>query len=84
MTKPLYVHVVAFCLVAACSSSAHQAKPVDPQQMPKGTNVNPDAGLIAHFKKRVDEYAGLRKKAESAAPVEGKQNRKPPEGGVAE
>ena len=84
MTKPLYVHVVALCLVAACSSSAHQAKPVDPQQTPRGSNVNPDAGLIADFKKRVDEYVALRNKAESAATVDLKEQSKPSEIVVAE
>ena len=83
MTKLLHVHVIALCLVAACSSSAHQAS-VEPQQTPKGGNVNSDAGLIADFKKRVDEYVGLRKKAESAAPVDLKEKSKPSEIVVAE
>ena len=30
--------------------------------MPKGTNVNPDAGLIADFKAKVDAYDKLREK----------------------
>lgn len=38
--------------------------------MPKGTNINPDAGMVADFTKRVDEYVKLRNKAEGAAPVE--------------
>jgi hypothetical protein len=36
--------------------------------MPKGSNVNPDAGLIAEFRKKTDEYAKLRDKAEGIAP----------------
>ena len=52
MTKPLYVYArrdLSTCgvlLVGAASAS------VDPQQTPKGTNVNPDAGMVADFKKR--------------------------------
>lgn len=84
MTKPLYIHVAVLCLVAACSSSAHQARPVDPQQTPRGSNVNPDAGLIADFKKRVDEYVALRNKAESSAAVDLKEQSKPSEIVVAE
>ena len=79
MTKPLYVYVVTLCLVAACSSSAHQARPVDPQQTPKGSNVNPDAGLIADFKKRVDDYVKLREKAEAAGPADLQEKSKPAE-----
>jgi hypothetical protein len=84
MTKPLYVHVVSLCLVAACSSSAHQARPSDSRQMPRGSNVSPDAGLIADFKTRVEAYVELRKKAESAAPVGLKEKSKPTEIVVAE
>lgn len=86
MTKVLHGHIIAFCLIAAAcsSSSAHQVKPVEPQQAPKGGTVNPDAGLIADFKKRVDEYVGLRKKAESTAPVDLKEQSKPSEIVVAE
>ena len=79
MTKRPYVSVVAFCLVAACSSSAQQAQTADPQKMPKGTNVNPDAGMVADFKKRVDDYAKLREKAANAAPVELQEKSKPAE-----
>ena len=70
MTKPLYAYALTLCLVAACSSSAHQVRPADAQQTPKGNNVNPDAGLVADFKKRVDDYVKLREKGASAAPVE--------------
>ena len=84
MTKPLHVYVVALCVVAACSSSAHQSKPAEPQQTPKGSNVSPDAGLIADFKKRVDEYVSLRNKAEAAATVDLKEKSKPAEIAVAE
>lgn len=67
----MYAYVVAICLLAACSSSA--------QQIPKGSNVNPDAGLMADFRKRVDEYVKLHKKAESAAPTELEEKAKPAE-----
>jgi hypothetical protein len=36
--------------------------------MPKGRNVNPDAGLVADFRKKVDDYAKLRDKAEGVIP----------------
>ena len=36
--------------------------------MPKGSNVNPDAGLVADFKQRVDAYVKVRAKAETASP----------------
>jgi hypothetical protein len=95
MTKPLYAYVIAIYLLAACSSSAQQAgspskppatpapapssPPVQAQSMPKGTNTNSDAGLIADFKARVDEYVKLRDKAENAAPVELEKKSKPAE-----
>ena len=77
MTKPLYAYTLMLCLVAACSSSAQQARPADPQQTHKGNNVNPDAGLIADFTKRVDDYVKLREKGASAAPVELQEKSKP-------
>jgi len=52
--------VIALWLATACSSSA--------QQMPKGTNVNPDAGLLADFRTRVDAYNELRKDLQKKAP----------------
>jgi hypothetical protein len=36
--------------------------------MPKGKNVNPDAGLVADFRKKVDDYVKLRNGAERVAP----------------
>ena len=66
MTKLICVYAVAMFLIAACSSSAQQAGRADPQQTPKASNVNPDAGLVADFKKRVDEYVKLREKAVAA------------------
>jgi hypothetical protein len=79
MTKPQYVSSIALALtlLAACSSSAQQAQRADPQQMPKGTNTNPDAGMVADFRKRVDDYAKLREKAAGAAPVELQEKSKP-------
>lgn len=95
MTKPLCVYVTVICLLAACSSSAQQAAspskppataapaptspPAQAQSMPKGTNTNSDAGLMADFKARVDEYVKLRDKAENAAPVELEKKSKPAE-----
>jgi hypothetical protein len=61
MTKTLYLYVVALCLFASCSSSAHHASRSDPQEMPKGSNVNPDAGLLAAFTAKVQAYDKLRK-----------------------
>jgi hypothetical protein len=69
MTKPLCVYALAISVLAACSSSAQQVGTVDPQQTPKGANVNPDAGMLADFKKRVDDYVKLREKASSASPA---------------
>jgi hypothetical protein len=90
MTKSFHVHAVgAICttiyLVAACSSSAQQVHRADPQQSPRaGTAVNPDAGLLADFKKRVDEYVKLRAKAESAASADLQETSKPAEIATAE
>ena len=67
MTKPLCVYALAFSVLAACSSSAQQAG--DLHQSSKGTNVNPDAGMVSDFKKRVDDYVKLREKASSASPA---------------
>jgi hypothetical protein len=61
MTKLLYVHVLAFCLAGACSASAQQAPRADPQRMPKGNNVNSEAGLVAQFDAKVTAYNKLRK-----------------------
>ena len=80
MTKPIYAYAVTMCLIAACSSSsAQQASRADTQQMPKGSNVNPDAGVVADFKKRVDDYVKLREKAEAAAPADLQEKSKPAE-----
>jgi len=100
MTNSLYACMVSICLLGACSSSAQQAdspsksaatpapassaSAAQAQQMPKGTNVNPDAGLVADFKKRVDEYVKLRDKAENAAPVELEKKSQPTEIATAE
>jgi hypothetical protein len=60
MTKPLNFFVV-ICLMAAATSSAHQAQRADPQQTPKGRNVNPDAGLLADFTAKIEAYNKLRR-----------------------
>ena len=75
---------MAIWLATACSSSAQQATrelgpaatpapaptapPAQAQQMPKGSNVNPDAGLLAEFKAKVDAYNELRKDLQKKAP----------------
>jgi hypothetical protein len=84
MTKLIYVCVLTMSLVVACSSSAQQPQRADPQQMPKGSNVNPDAGLSADFNKRVSDYVKLREKAAAAAPVDLQQKSKPAEINTAE
>jgi hypothetical protein len=84
MTKPICVYAVTMCLVTACSSSAQQSGQSDPQQTPKVSNVNPDAGLVADFKKRVDEYVKLREKAVAAIPVDLQEKSKPAEINAAE
>ena len=61
MTKPLYIYVVVISLIGICSSSAQQVERTDPRPMPKGTNVNPDAGLLADFSAKVAAYNQLRK-----------------------
>lgn len=47
--------------------------------MLKGTNANPDAGLVADFKQRVNDYVKLRDKAENKAPVELEKQSQPAE-----
>jgi hypothetical protein len=79
----MYSYVLAICLLAACTSSAQQSRPTDPpvnpapapsrpaeaaQQMPKGTNTNPDAKMMADFKSRVDAYVSLRDGLSKKAP----------------
>jgi len=70
-------------IFAACPLSAQQARPAS-AQMPKGSHVNPDAGLVADFKKRVDEYVKVREKAEAAAPVNLQEKSKPAQINAAE
>lgn len=71
----MYLATIAAWLVAGCvspASSAQQASSTSPaqtQQMPKGTNVNPDAGVLAEFKAKVDAYDKLRKDLESKTPA---------------
>ena len=58
MRKPLLVYAITFCLCAACTSSAQQQSA---QSTPKGTNVNPDAGLVSAFTEKVEAYNKLRR-----------------------
>ena len=67
----------------ATPAPAPSAPPAQTQQMPKGSNVSPDAGLVAEFRKNVDAYVKLRKEAENAAP-DLKRTDKPAEIVVAE
>jgi hypothetical protein len=82
MKHLLYGLIVTGCILSACSSEAQTrgsnppatpmpaptAPPAKTQEMPKGNNVNPDAGLVADFRKKADEYAKLRDKAEGVVP----------------
>lgn len=77
MTKLISVCALTMCLGIACSSSAQQGQRPDAQPKPNGSSVNPDAGLAADFKKRVDDYVKLREKAAAAAPVDLQQKSKP-------
>jgi len=77
MTKTLYTYLLTLVLFAACSTSAEQAPK---GEMPKGSNVNPDAGLVADFKQKVDDYVKLR---DGAAPPM-KENSTPAEISAAE
>jgi len=80
MRKPLFVYAMTFCLVAACTSSAQQQTA---QSTPKGTNVNPDAGLVAAFTERVEAYNKLRRDlAKDSAKL--KETNNPAEIGAAE
>lgn len=55
MTTKISLTLLAAWLFTACSTSASPAS-----QVPKGTNVNPDAKMAADFKARVDVYVSLR------------------------
>jgi hypothetical protein len=98
MTHSMYACIVTGFLLAASATSgqtaqgskppatpapAPSAPPAQGQSMPKGSNVNPDAGLAADFKKRVDEYVKLRNDADRKAP-DLKETKKPAEIVVAE
>ena len=52
----------------ATPAPAPSAPPAQTQQMPKGANVNPDAGVLADFKARVEQYSELRREVEKKAP----------------
>jgi hypothetical protein len=93
----MYAYIVTGCLLAACTSSAQtrgstppatpapapSAPPAQAQTLPKGTHVNPDAGLVAEFKKQVDEYVKVRNAASQKAP-ELDETKKPVEIVIAE
>ena len=75
MKYPLRPYIVAGCLLMACAPAA--------AQMPKGSNVNPDAGLVAEFTKKVNAYVKLRNSVTGFAP-DLKRTEKPGEIAVAE
>lgn len=54
--------------VPKTTAPAPAAPPIQGPPVPQGKNVNPDAGLIADFTKRVETYVKLRNQAEKAAP----------------
>ncbi len=62
MKSSLIAYMVTGSILAIAGSAARA------QDMPKGSNVNPDAGVAADFRKRVDAYVKLRGSAENAAP----------------
>ncbi len=68
MTRLVCCVVVAIG-IAACTAGAEQKDQLQQKdQMPKGRNVNPDAGVAADFKQRVDAYVKVRAGAETASP----------------
>jgi hypothetical protein len=78
MTR-LFCSVVVAIGIAACTAGAQQKEQLQQKdQMPKGSNMNPDAGLMADFKQRVDAYVKVRAEAESASP-DLNQTKKPQE-----
>ena len=74
------IFVTAFLLLSGASDADQaptlQTKPTpapaapsaQAQQLPKGSNVNPDAGVLADFKANVDKYVEFRKDLEKKAP----------------
>jgi hypothetical protein len=57
MTKKICLTLIAAWLVTACAQSA---QPTHAQEMPKGSNTNPDAKQMADFLARVEAYNKLR------------------------
>ena len=68
MTKPLLVYLIALCLTPPALASAQRAPHADSQQLPEGSNVNPDAGLLASFTEKVAAYNELREKLAKDSP----------------
>ncbi len=64
MTKKLRLIVIAAWLAAACGPSARPFA----QEMPKGTNTNPDAKQVADFLAKVEEYNKLRRDLSKETP----------------
>ena len=68
MTKPLVVYLIALCLTTSTLASTQRAPHADSQQLPKGSNVNPDAGLLASFNEKVTAYNELRRELARDSP----------------
>jgi hypothetical protein len=65
MTKLLFVYLIVFSVTAPGPMSAQRA---DSQELPKGSNVNPDAGLLASFNEKVEAYNELRRNLAKDSP----------------
>lgn len=65
MSKKVMSTVLIAWLTIACAPSGTAA---EAEQMPKGTNVNPDAKQMADFRAKVDAYVKLREDLASGGP----------------
>jgi hypothetical protein len=62
----------------ATAAPAPSTPPTRAQEIAKSSKVNPDAGLVADFRKRIDDYVKLHGEAADKAPVDLKRT---PNGG---
>lgn len=65
MTNKICLTLLIGWLGTACAQSA---QPAQAQQMPKGTNTNPDAKQVADFRAKVEAYNTLRADLAKASP----------------
>jgi len=65
MTNKICLTLLIGWLSTACAQSA---QPAQAQQMPKGTNTNPDAKQVADFRAKVEAYNTLRADLAKASP----------------